>query len=80
MKVFVTGTDGYLGIMLAGHLHQHGHVVTGCDTGFYRNGWLYNGTGYIPMTLSKDIRQVTVDDLRGHDAVLALLDEVIAMH
>ena len=74
MKVFVTGTDGYLGIMLAGHLAQHGHQVTGCDTGFYRSGWLYNGSGFLPMTLSKDIRNVTVDDMRGHDAVIHLAE------
>ena len=74
MKVFVTGTDGYLGIMLAGHLYQHGHAVTGCDTGFYRNGWLYNGTGYIPQTLSKDIRKVTVEDLKGFDAIIHLAE------
>jgi nucleoside-diphosphate-sugar epimerase len=74
LKVFVTGTDGYLGIMLAGHLYQHGHAVTGCDTGFYRNGWLYNGTGYIPQTLSKDIRKVTVEDLKGFDAIIHLAE------
>lgn len=74
MKVFVTGTDGYLGIMLAGHLAQHGHQVTGCDTGFYRSGWLYNGAAYLPPTLSKDIRRLTPSDLRGHDAVIHLAE------
>ena len=74
MKVFVTGTDGYLGIVLAGHLARHGHQVTGCDTGFYRNGWLYNGASYLPPTLSKDIRHVTPADLAGHDAVIHLAE------
>lgn len=74
MKAFVTGTDGYLGTMLAGHLRQHGHTVTGCDTGFYRNGWLYNGAQYLPQTLSKDIRHVTLEDLKGHDAVIHLAE------
>jgi nucleoside-diphosphate-sugar epimerase len=74
LKAFVTGTDGYLGIMLAGYLHKRGHTVLGCDTGFYRTGWLYNGTGYLPQTLSKDIRQVTVDDLKGYDAVIHLAE------
>ena len=74
MKVFVTGTDGYLGIMLAEHLAQHGHQVTGCDTGFYRSGWLYNGTTSLPRTLSKDIRHLTPSDLRGHDAVIHLAE------
>lgn len=74
MKAFVTGTDGYLGTMLAGYLAQHGHEVTGCDTGFYRNGWLYNGVKLTPKTLAKDIRHVTVDDLKGHDAVIHLAE------
>ena len=74
MKAFVTGTDGYIGILLAGHLRQHGHQVRGCDTGFYRGGWLYNGAEYLPEVLSKDIRNVTVDDLRGFDAVIHLAE------
>ncbi|MGQ0619150.1 MAG: NAD-dependent epimerase/dehydratase family protein [Panacagrimonas sp.] len=74
MKAFVTGTDGYIGMMLAGYLHRRGHQVIGCDTGFYRNGWLYNGTDYLAQTLSKDIRHVTVDDLRGCDAVIHLAE------
>lgn len=74
MKVFVTGTDGYLGIMLAGYLHQHGHDVTGCDTGFYRSGWLYNGLHHLPRTLSKDIRHLVAEDLKGHEAVIHLAE------
>lgn len=74
LKVFVTGTDGYLGIILVGHLAQHGHQVTGCDTGFYRSGWLYNGACCLPMTLSKDIRHVTPEDLQGHDAIIHLAE------
>jgi nucleoside-diphosphate-sugar epimerase len=74
VKAFVTGTDGYIGIMLAGYLARHGHVVKGCDTGFYRNGWLYNGITHLPETLSKDIRHVTPEDLRGCDAVIHLAE------
>ncbi|MDD9966770.1 MAG: SDR family oxidoreductase [Myxococcales bacterium] len=74
MKVFVTGTDGYIGIMLAGHLREHGHQVVGCDTGFYRSGWLYNGVDYLPEALSKDIRNVTAEDMRGFDAVIHLAE------
>jgi len=74
LKAFVTGTDGYLGTMLAGYLAQRGHEVTGCDTGFYRNGWLYNGAAYLPRTLSKDIRKVTDEDVMGHDAIIHLAE------
>jgi nucleoside-diphosphate-sugar epimerase len=74
LKAFVTGTDGYLGIMLAGYLNQRGHTVVGCDTGFYRNGWLYNGSAFLPQTLSKDIRHVTAEDMAGCDAVIHLAE------
>lgn len=74
MRLFVTGTDGYIGVLLAGELAARGHEVTGCDTGFYRNGWLYNGVQSLPRTLSKDLRHITADDLRGHDAVIHLAE------
>ncbi len=40
MKVLVTGTEGYLGCLLAPLLLQKGHDVVGVDTGFYKAGWL----------------------------------------
>ena len=43
MKILVTGTDGYLGCLLAPELLGDGHDVTGVDTGFYKDGWLYSG-------------------------------------
>ena len=36
MKVLVTGTDGYLGCLLAPELIRDGHEVVGVDTGFYK--------------------------------------------
>lgn len=40
MKVLVTGTEGYLGCLLAPELVRDGHDVVGVDTGFYKHGWL----------------------------------------
>ena len=40
MKVLVTGTEGYLGSLIAPLLLDRGHDVIGVDTGFYRWGWL----------------------------------------
>lgn len=74
MKVFVTGTDGYLGILLAHLLLDRGHSVTGCDTGYYRSGWLYPDPNRLPLTLSKDIRHLDAADLAGHDAVIHLAE------
>ena len=74
MKVFVTGTEGYIGIMLAHQLLTRGFDVIGLDAGFYRAGWLYSGVDRSPAWIRKDIRQVTVDDLRGVDAVIHLAE------
>jgi nucleoside-diphosphate-sugar epimerase len=53
---------------------EHGHEVTGVDTGYYKSGYLYNAKGDSPQTLAKDIRHLTVDDLRGHDAVVHMAE------
>lgn len=74
MKVLVTGTDGYLGCLLAPELMRDGHVVVGVDTGFYRYGWLYNGVDATPLTLSKDIRRLREADLEGVDAVVHMAE------
>ena len=42
MKVLVTGVDGYIGSLLGPLLMREGHSVIGLDTGYYREGWLYN--------------------------------------
>lgn len=74
MKVLVTGTDGYLGTLLAPELMRRGHEVTGVDTGYYKEGWLFHGPDQAPRTLVKDLRQLTVDDLRGHDAIVHMAE------
>src|SRR6476619_3262082 len=70
MRILVTGTEGYLGCLLAPTLLAEGHEVTGLDTGYYKAGWLYNGIDQTPHTIAKDIRDVSVDDLRGYEAVV----------
>ena len=74
MKVLVTGTDGYLGTLLAPRLMDRGHEVTGVDTGFYKEGWLYHGPDRAPYTIVKDLRNLTVDDVRGHDAIVHMAE------
>ena len=74
MKILVTGSEGYLGALLAPVLLEHGHEVTGVDTGYYKSGYLYNAKGDSPQTLAKDIRHLTVDDLRGYDAVVHMAE------
>src|SRR6185369_14210464 len=81
MRILVTGSDGYLGSLLAPQLLAEGHDVVGLDTGYYRAGWLCpvrmigtDGHGRLPYTLVRDIRDVAVDDLRGFDAVVHMAE------
>lgn len=74
MKILVTGTEGYIGCLLAPELIRDGHDVVGVDTGFYKAGWLYNGVPSTALTLAKDIRRITVEDLQGVDAVVHLAE------
>ncbi len=74
MNVLVTGTEGYLGSLLAPLLLRQGHDVVGVDTGYYKVGWLYNPPGGTPKTLAKDIRQIDPSDLKGVDAVVHMAE------
>ncbi|MFX5873803.1 NAD-dependent epimerase/dehydratase family protein, partial [Acinetobacter baumannii] len=66
-----TGHSGYIGVHLVDLLKQHGHSVTGCDLG------LFDGCGWEPVVnadrhLHKDVRDLTVQELAGHDCVMHL--------
>lgn len=74
MKILITGTDGYIGTMLVPVLLDRGHEVVGLDAGFYRDGLLYDGVRTAPKQIRKDIRRITVDDVRGFDAVVHLAE------
>ena len=74
MRVLITGCDGYLGSLLGPALVEKGHDVIGVDTGFYREGTLYRASGTIPQTVTKDIRQIGPDDLRGIQAVVHMAE------
>ena len=75
MRVLVTGSDGYIGSVLAPFLLARGHDVLGLDTGFYRAGWLYHPpVARLPAVVNKDLRHVTVQDVAGMDAVVHLAE------
>ena len=74
MRVLITGTDGYLGCLLAPSLARRGHEIVGADTGFYRTGWLYDGVDRTVATIHKDIRELERADLDGFDAIVHMAE------
>ncbi len=77
MKVFVTGVEGYIGVLLAPMLMDRGHEVVGLDTGYYRDGWLYSDNKTIrqfPRFINKDLRRITAEDIDGCDVVVHLAE------
>jgi len=74
MKILVTGTDGYIGVLLASILQNRGHSVIGLDTGYYRSGLLYGEEEKPLPMIRKDIRHITEQDLIGYDAVVHLAE------
>jgi len=76
MRVFITGVHGYIGSVLCPYLLHRGMTITGLDTGYYRDGWLYNDKRFAaePYTLNKDLRQIGEGDLDGCNAVVHLAE------
>jgi nucleoside-diphosphate-sugar epimerase len=70
MRICVTGSDGYLGSLLAPQLIRRGYDVVGLDAGFYKERMLYRSKDPSPRTLVKDVREVEVSDLAGFDAIV----------
>jgi nucleoside-diphosphate-sugar epimerase len=73
MKVLVTGHRGYIGTVMVPMLREAGHEVTGCDSDLYeRCTFDLGGTIAAVPSLRKDVRDVTLSDLEGFDAVIHL--------
>ena len=71
MKVVITGHLGYIGTVLTQMLVSEGYEVVGIDSDLYRDCTFGAELRKIP-TINKDIRDITVEDLRGFDSVLHL--------
>jgi nucleoside-diphosphate-sugar epimerase len=71
MKVLVTGHAGYIGSVLVPMLLQARHQVTGFDTDFFAGCDFNGGLASVP-SMHKDLREATVADLQGFDAVIHL--------
>jgi nucleoside-diphosphate-sugar epimerase len=71
MRVLLTGHHGYIGSVMIEELARAGHLVTGLDTFLYE-GCSFGDEGVSVPAIRKDVRAVTVSDLRGFDAVIHL--------
>ena len=72
MRVLLTGHQGYLGTLGRRMLAAAGHEVTGLDSGLYADCILGELERPDPPALAVDLRDVTVEALRGFDAVIHL--------
>ena len=71
MKVLVTGNKGYIGMVLTEMLLQKSYEVIGYDTDYYKHCDLYEYTQPTKQ-ITRDIRDLCIDDLDGIDAVIHL--------
>lgn len=71
MTILVTGNKGYIGSVLTDMLLGMGYEAIGYDTDYYRGC----GVGKAPQSIrqiTKDVRDVVKDDLKGIDAIIHL--------
>ena len=70
MKIMLTGHKGYIGAVAGPVLRSAGHDVVGLDTDLFAGC----DSGDVPPMpeVTKDIRDVTAQDLEGFDAILHL--------
>jgi nucleoside-diphosphate-sugar epimerase len=73
MKVLVTGHRGYIGSVMVPMLLEAGHEVTGCDSDLYaRCLFKAGGTVAAVPSIRKDVRDITLADVKGFEAVIHL--------
>ena len=80
MNVLITGNLGYVGSVLSQYLKDLNFQVLGLDCGYYANCLLIPDHEDIPTKI-KDIRDTSVEDFHGFEAVIQGLyaDETFAM-
>ncbi len=71
MNVLITGNLGYVGSILSEYLKDRSFQVSGLDSGYYANCKLIPNHEDIPTNI-KDIRDATVQDFHGFEAVIHL--------
>lgn len=71
MRVLLTGHKGYIGAVAGPILRSAGHEVTGLDTDLFAGCEFGQAAPELPE-VRKDIRDLTIADLEGFDAVVHL--------
>ena len=71
MKVLVTGNQGYIGSVLVKELLSKGYTVRGLDIGYYADCLLHPLAENFEQ-IQRDIRDVTMVDVAGVDAIIHL--------
>ncbi|MGY1631561.1 NAD-dependent epimerase/dehydratase family protein [Geodermatophilus sp. SYSU D01186] len=71
MRVLITGSEGYLGTVMAEVFTTAGHEVVGLDSGLFVGATLGPEPERPPL-IRRDLRDVTVDDLSGFEGVCHL--------
>jgi len=71
MKVLLTGNRGYIGAVLTPMLLEREHEVCGFDSDVFRYCTFAGRLAETPM-IDKDIREATIDDVAGFDAIIHL--------
>jgi nucleoside-diphosphate-sugar epimerase len=72
MRVLLTGHKGYIGVVLTEMLLEADHEVHGLDSDLFRRCTFGPISPPIIPESCKDIRDVTLDDVEGYDAIIHL--------
>ena len=71
MRILITGDRGYIGSVLVPILQEKGYEVVGYDAGYFKDNLLEQfDENYLKIT--KDIRDINKEDLKGIDVVIHL--------
>jgi nucleoside-diphosphate-sugar epimerase len=70
-RILITGSNGYLGSVMAPWLRSQDYDVVGLDTGYFSTCTLVPDLAEIP-TIRKDLREIAAKELAGFDTVIHL--------